>query len=178
LADSTHGAIYSQQANTQAGSVLMTNKNWEHYELIFDFWPTWGNDAGVFNRVVATGTTAGRTYQTGLDYKQGSSVGGSYGEGGYGNFNIPIPREPGELRWSAEQHGGALMDLGCYPLHALRTLTGAEPEVVSASAVFENGVDASLTAAAMRNTSRVGADTGKGTRASARLKRESSESAR
>lgn len=88
LADSTHGAIYSQQANTQAGSVLMTNKNWEHYELIFDFWPTWGNDAGVFNRVVATGTTAGRTYQTGLDYKQGSSVGGSYGEGGYGNFNI------------------------------------------------------------------------------------------
>ena len=88
IADSTHGALYLQQANTQAGSVLMTNKNWEHYELIFDFWPTWGNDAGVFNRVVPTGTQAGRTYQTGLDYKQGSSIGGSYGEGGYGNFNI------------------------------------------------------------------------------------------
>jgi len=88
IADSTQGALYSQQANTQAGSVLMTNKNWEHYELIFDFWPTWGNDAGVFNRVVPTGNTAGRTYQTGLDYKQGSSIGGSYGEGGYGNFNI------------------------------------------------------------------------------------------
>src|SRR5690606_18529135 len=88
IADSTQGALYSQQANTQAGSVLMTNKNWEHYELIFDFWPTWGNDAGVFNRVVPTGNTAGRTYQTGLDYKHGSSIGGSYGEGGYGNFNI------------------------------------------------------------------------------------------
>lgn len=84
LADSTHGALYSQQASSQAGSILMTNKSWEHYELIFDFWPTWGNDAGVFNRV----TNAGRTYQTGLDYKQGSSIGGSYGEGGYGNFNI------------------------------------------------------------------------------------------
>lgn len=84
IADSTHGALYSQQASTLAGSVLMTNKSWEHYELIFDFWPTWGNDAGVFNRV----TTTGRTYQTGLDYKHGSSIGGSYGEGGYGNFNI------------------------------------------------------------------------------------------
>jgi hypothetical protein len=84
VADSTHGALYSQQANTLAGSVLMTNKSYEHYELIFDFWPAWGNDAGVFNRVTSTG----RTYQTGLDYKQGSSIGGSYGEGGYGNFNI------------------------------------------------------------------------------------------
>ena len=26
------------------------------------------------------------------------------------------------------------MDLGCYPLHALRTLTGAEPEIVEATA--------------------------------------------
>ncbi len=88
IADSTHGALYSQQASSLAGSVLMTNKNWEHYELVSDFWPTWGNDAGVFNRVVPTGSTAGRTYQTGLDYKQGSSIGGSYGEGGFGNFNI------------------------------------------------------------------------------------------
>ncbi len=88
IADSNVGAIYSQQASNLAGSVLMTNKTWTHYEMIFDFWPAWGNDAGVFNRVVPTGSTAGRTYQTGLDYKQGSSIGGSYGEGGYANFNI------------------------------------------------------------------------------------------
>lgn len=81
IADSTHGALYSQQASNQAGSVLMTNKSYAHYELVFDFWPTWGNDAGVFNRVTATG----RTFQTGLDYKQGSSIAGAYGEGGYGN---------------------------------------------------------------------------------------------
>src|SRR5215217_8567666 len=81
IADSTQGALYSQQASDLAGSVLMTNKNYTHYELIFDFWPTWGNDAGVFNRV----TLEGKTFQTGLDYKQGSSVAGAYGEGGYGN---------------------------------------------------------------------------------------------
>jgi predicted dehydrogenase len=65
---------------------------------------------------------------------------------GGGVFNVGIPRTPGELRWSAEQGGGGLMDLGCYPLHALRTLIGAEPEVVSAKAEFVDGVDAELSA--------------------------------
>ena len=66
---------------------------------------------------------------------------------GEGVFNVGIPRTPGELRWIAEQGGGGLMDLGCYPLHALRTLIGAEPEVVSAEARFVDGVDAELSAA-------------------------------
>jgi len=56
-----------------------------------------------------------------------------------------IPKSPGELRWSAEQGGGALMDLGCYPVHALRTLVG-ELEIVSADGVFEDGVDSSIMA--------------------------------
>jgi predicted dehydrogenase len=60
-------------------------------------------------------------------------------------FEVPIPKRPGELRWSAEQGGGALMDLGTYAVHALRTLIGEEPRVTRASAVFEDGVDASLT---------------------------------
>jgi predicted dehydrogenase len=61
-------------------------------------------------------------------------------------FKGTIPRTPGELRWSAEQGGGGLMDLGCYPVHALRTLLKAEPTVVGATAVFEDGVDADLSA--------------------------------
>ncbi len=61
-------------------------------------------------------------------------------------FDGPIPKTPGELRWSAEQAGGALMDLGCYPLHALRSVFGAEPEVTDATCVFEDGVDASTRA--------------------------------
>ncbi len=61
-------------------------------------------------------------------------------------FKGTIARTPTELRWSADQGGGGLMDLGCYPLHALRTLIGAEPTVTRAAAVFEDRVDADLTA--------------------------------
>ena len=38
------------------------------------------------------------------------------------------------IRWSYELAGGALMDAGCYPIHLLRTLAGAEPDVVTATA--------------------------------------------
>jgi predicted dehydrogenase len=66
--------------------------------------------------------------------------------GGGAEFHIAVPRDPGELRWSAQQGGGGLMDLGCYPVHALRTLLKAEPTVVAARAVFEDGVDSDLSA--------------------------------
>jgi predicted dehydrogenase len=38
------------------------------------------------------------------------------------------------IRWSYALAGGALMDAGCYPIHLLRTLAGAEPEVLTATA--------------------------------------------
>ncbi len=56
-------------------------------------------------------------------------------------FDTPIQYRPGELRWISAQGGGALMDLGCYCVHALRTLAGCEPRVVGASCVVEHGVD-------------------------------------
>src|SRR5260221_3370847 len=62
------------------------------------------------------------------------------------NFNVPIARTETELRWSAAQGGGAMMDLGFYPLHALRTVLGAEPRVVSATCEVVDGVDASTKA--------------------------------
>jgi predicted dehydrogenase len=48
-----------------------------------------------------------------------------------------LPPDDGDPRWSLELAGGALMDLGCYGLHALRSLapwTGGEPEPVAARA--------------------------------------------
>ena len=57
-------------------------------------------------------------------------------------FDVTIPYRPGELRHTLAVGGGALMDLGCYPLHAARTLIGTEPIVVSATAHCEHpGVD-------------------------------------
>jgi predicted dehydrogenase len=38
------------------------------------------------------------------------------------------------VRWDYELAGGTLMDAGCYTIHLLRTLAGAEPEVLSATA--------------------------------------------
>jgi predicted dehydrogenase len=61
-------------------------------------------------------------------------------------FEVPIPNTPGELRWLRDQGGGALMDLGTYTVHALRSVVGAEPEVNSAEGVFEDGVDAAMRA--------------------------------
>ncbi|MFM7735665.1 MAG: Gfo/Idh/MocA family protein [Alphaproteobacteria bacterium] len=49
------------------------------------------------------------------------------------SFCIPLPL-PGDIRWRLDLSGGATMDTGCYAIHALRTLAGAEPEVVSARA--------------------------------------------
>lgn len=62
------------------------------------------------------------------------------------SFRVPIPYEAEEFRWRRELGGGALMDLGCYPIHALRTLLGNEPRVTEASVVIEHGVDAEVTA--------------------------------
>jgi predicted dehydrogenase len=61
-------------------------------------------------------------------------------------FCIPILRRD-DIRWRADLAGGALMDTGCYTMSLLRHLAGAEPEVVSARAIWtRGGVDRWLTA--------------------------------
>ncbi|MBW8744169.1 MAG: Gfo/Idh/MocA family oxidoreductase [Sphingomonas sp.] len=62
-----------------------------------------------------------------------------------GEFEAEIARSPGELRWMSEMGGGGTMDLGCYVLHAFRTLLG-EGEVLSAASDQIDGVDATLEA--------------------------------
>lgn len=61
-------------------------------------------------------------------------------------FDAKIARTPDELRWQADLGGGGLMDLGCYPLHFIRTLLGEEPQIREARADFVDGVDQTLTA--------------------------------
>lgn len=59
---------------------------------------------------------------------------------------IPLFR-PKDIRWDLGLAGGTTMDVGCYAIHQLRTIAGAEPEVVSAKAeVRSPGVDRLLTA--------------------------------
>ena len=65
---------------------------------------------------------------------------------GEASFSVTIRRTPDELRWRRDLGGGGLMDLGCYPVHALRSLIGEEPRVVSAQGRFEDGVDVEMAA--------------------------------
>lgn len=82
-------------------------------------------------------------------------------------FNVAIKDTPGELRHELALGGGALMDLGCYPAHWIRTVTGVMPTVTSAniiegrpgidvrtvaSLVLPDGATATLTTDMMPNT--------------------------
>lgn len=61
-----------------------------------------------------------------------------------GHFVADHPHDD-RTRWDRALGGGALLDLGCYPLHAMRTLFG-KPALVDARARWIEGVDAELTA--------------------------------
>jgi predicted dehydrogenase len=74
---------------------------------------------------------------------------GSLGElvSAVAEFSVPIARNAREFRWQASQGGGALADLGCYPVSWLRQLAGAEPEVTAAHQDLEpDGIDRRTTA--------------------------------
>lgn len=60
-----------------------------------------------------------------------------------GIFTVHIEDKPGELRHDPALGGGALMDLGCYPLHAARMIIGEEPTITQARA-RDNGRGADL----------------------------------
>lgn len=61
-------------------------------------------------------------------------------------FHVPIEKTADEFRWNASLGGGALMDLGCYPLQWVRVATGEEPAVEHASMRMVDGVDAATEA--------------------------------
>jgi predicted dehydrogenase len=68
---------------------------------------------------------------------------------------------PKDIRWDLGLAGGTTMDVGCYAIHQLRTIAGAEPEVVSASAKLKSpGIDRLLTAEVRFADGRTGSITG------------------
>lgn len=59
-------------------------------------------------------------------------------------IDVPVPFRPGEIRWDPEMGGGALMDLGCYPVHWLRTICGPFTVCSSKIELAPTGVDQSV----------------------------------
>jgi predicted dehydrogenase len=66
-------------------------------------------------------------------------------------FEALIERTATEIRWQKQLGGGALMDLGCYAVHAARALLGDPLIVQEAKADFVDGVDA-RTSAVLRSS--------------------------
>ncbi|TFD90022.1 Gfo/Idh/MocA family protein [Cryobacterium serini] len=63
------------------------------------------------------------------------------------DFSVGNPFEPRGIRHVPALGGGALMDLGCYPLHWVRSLMNEEPAIVSAIATTNPlGADMSIEA--------------------------------
>jgi|GEM_PF-903347 len=83
--DSVRKAIYAMSRN-QVGGLLSTHKRYAHYELIFEWWPQYGNDGGVFNRYSITGTStspAVASNQMVLDYLGTSGILSYYSEANF-----------------------------------------------------------------------------------------------
>ncbi len=62
------------------------------------------------------------------------------------SFSAPLAKR-GDIRYRLDLAGGALMDMGCYTVSLLRTLSGREPRVVKARAKLSSpGVDRAMRA--------------------------------
>jgi len=61
-------------------------------------------------------------------------------------FSFSLDRGPDNYRWDPDSGGGALWDVGVYPISMFQYLYGATPISRFASMYYENGVDHSTTA--------------------------------
>ena len=84
-------------------------------------------------------------FQTCLDWVNAGEIGQI--ETMTGCFNVPVRDTGHEIRHEVETGGGAMMDLGCYPLSWMLTLMNAAPDRVEAKATLTpKGVDETLEA--------------------------------
>jgi predicted dehydrogenase len=73
-------------------------------------------------------------------------------------FTFPMSAlNPDNIRLRPELGGGSLLDVGCYPVYAIRWAFGMEPVRVYASAAFHHGVDTEMSGTLWFADGRVGA---------------------
>jgi hypothetical protein len=71
------GVVLATQDRPGNGGILLTDKRYRDFEVSLEVNPDWGCDGGLFLR----SNDAGDAYQVMIDYLEGGSVGGVYGEG-------------------------------------------------------------------------------------------------
>ncbi|MCC7339566.1 MAG: DUF1080 domain-containing protein [Bryobacterales bacterium] len=72
-----NGVLTGTQDRPGNGGILLTGKKYKNFEISLDVQPDFSCDGGLFLR----STEKGEAYQVMLDYLDGGSVGGVYGEG-------------------------------------------------------------------------------------------------
>jgi hypothetical protein len=70
------GVLSGTQDKPGHGGILLTDKRYKNFEIMLEVNPDWGCDSGLFLR----STEKGEAYQVLLDYLEGGTVGGIYGE--------------------------------------------------------------------------------------------------
>lgn len=71
------GVVLATQDRPGNGGILLTDRKYRDFEVSVEINPDWGCDGGLFLR----SNEAGDAYQVMIDYLEGGSVGGLYGEG-------------------------------------------------------------------------------------------------
>jgi hypothetical protein len=71
------GLVLATQDRPGNGGILLTDRKYRDFEVSLEVKPDWGCDGGLFLR----SNEAGDAYQVMIDYLEGGSVGGVYGEG-------------------------------------------------------------------------------------------------
>jgi hypothetical protein len=71
------GIVLATQDRPGNGGILLTDRKYRDFEVSLEINPDWGCDGGLFLR----SNEKGDAYQVMIDYLEGGSVGGIYGEG-------------------------------------------------------------------------------------------------
>jgi 3-keto-disaccharide hydrolase len=72
-----NGVLIGSQDPVGEGGILLTDRKYRDFEVYLEINPDFGCDGGLFLR----SNEAGQAYQVMIDYLDGGSVGGIYGEG-------------------------------------------------------------------------------------------------
>jgi hypothetical protein len=71
------GVLLATQDRPGNGGILLSDRRYRDFEVSLEINPDWGCDGGLFLR----SNEQGEAYQVMIDYLEGGSVGGIYGEG-------------------------------------------------------------------------------------------------
>jgi len=71
------GVLIGTQDRPGNGGILLTDRRYRDFEVSLEIRPDWGCDGGLFLR----SNEKGQAYQVMIDFLEGGSVGGIYGEG-------------------------------------------------------------------------------------------------